>query len=178
MKYFTRERYLTQQISDAAAMDAADADWEEAVARYDAYLQTIRPDLPESTRQLLDGYYLHDARVLSMGRRGDTFLISMQLDVPPNELLTITYTLAGPAEVKKEPFPDTEGSSPLAWMYEEIERVQDGEQTYFVHSILFSNGWEAHIPFRDVQMAAAFPMFPHPHSSRHVAEPASTSGIA
>ena len=51
--------------------------------------------MPESVRELVDGFFLHDARVLSMGRRGDTFVISLQLDVPPNELLTVTYTLTG-----------------------------------------------------------------------------------
>ncbi len=160
MKYFTRERYLALQNFDEAAMDAADADWEDAVERYDAYLQTIRPDLPESVRQLLDGFFLHDARILSMGRRGETFVISMQLDAPPNELLTITYTLAGPPELKKEPFLAGDALPP-EWLYEEIERA---EQSAFVHSILFSNGWEARIPFRDVHTATASAIFPYPRS--------------
>jgi hypothetical protein len=60
MNYFTRERYLALQ-ERGDAMDAADAAWAEAVAGYEAYLQTIRPELPESVRELLDGFYLHDA---------------------------------------------------------------------------------------------------------------------
>ena len=60
-------------------------------------MQSIRAEMPESVRELVDGFFLHDARVLSMGRRGDTFVISLQLDVPPNELLTVTYTLTGAA---------------------------------------------------------------------------------
>ena len=177
MNYFTRERYLAIQNGDKLTMDAADAAWEDAVDRYDAYLQTIRPELPEAVRQLLDGFCLHDARVLSMGQRGETFVISLQLDVPPNELLTITYTLAGAPEVTKEPFPDGEGSSPLTWMVEEIERVDKGNQTHFVHAILFGNGWEARLPFREVHMATAFPMFPHPRSRPQAAgvAPASQS---
>src|SRR5260370_31155252 len=87
------------------ARDAADAAWAEAVARYDAYLQTIRPEMPETVRELVDGFYLHDARVLSMGRRGDTFVISLQLDVPPSELLTIPYTLAGAPDITQDLFP-------------------------------------------------------------------------
>ena len=105
VKYFTREQYLAMQNSDKASLDAADADWEKSVQRYDAYLQMIRPEMPEPVRQLLDGFHLHDARVLSMGRRGNTFVISLQLDVPPNDLLHITYALAGPPEVKQEIFP-------------------------------------------------------------------------
>jgi hypothetical protein len=178
MNYFTRERYLALQNCDKPAMDAADAAWEDAVDRYDAYLQTIRPDLPESVRQLLDGFYLHDARVLSMGQRGETFVISLQLDAPPHELLTITYTLAGPPEMAKEPFPDGEGSSPPAWLYEEIKRVQEGDQKHFVHAILFSNGWEARLPFREVHLATAFPMFPHPGSRKQIAGPETASRSA
>ena len=172
MNYFTRERYLALQDFDESAMDAADAEWEAVVDRYEAYLQTIRPDMPESVRQLLDGFYLHDARVLSMGRRGETFVISLQLDVPPNELLTITYRLAGSPEVKKEPFPNAEGSSPLAWMYEEIESVGEADEKHFVHSILFSNGWELTLRFRDVQVSLAQPVYPPPGA---VFAPSSTS---
>lgn len=105
MNHFTRERYLALQERGDDARDAADAAWAKAVDRYDASLQTIRPEMPETVRELLDGFFLHDARVLSMGRRGDTFLISLQLDVPPNELLTITYTLAGAPEIKQDLFP-------------------------------------------------------------------------
>jgi hypothetical protein len=167
MNYFTRERYLALQ-EPGDAMDAADGAWAEAVARYEAYLQTIRPELPESVRELLDGFYLHDARVLSMGRRGDTFVISLQLDVPPNELLTITYNLAGPPEIRQDLFPwATPGAAP-SWLYEEIERVRAGERGHDVHSILFSNGWEVRLPFREVHLATAYPTFPHPRTPEPV----------
>ena len=168
MNYFTRERYLALQDRGDDAMDAADAAWEEAVRRYQEYLQTIRPDMPESVRELLDGFYLHDARVLSMGRRGDTFVISLQLDVPPNELLTITYSLAGTPEIKQELFPWATADATPAWLYEELQLVRDGGQRHFVHSILFSNGWEVRLPFREVHVATAYPMFPYPRSPKPV----------
>jgi hypothetical protein len=162
MNYFTRQRYLALQDRDPGATDAADAAWDEAAGRYEAYLQTIRPDLPESVRQLLDGFYLHDARVLSMGQRGDTFVISLQLDVPPHELLTITYTLTAAPEIEQDLFPWATPAAAPRWLYEEIELVRDGGRNHFVHSVLFSNGWEVRLPFRDVQMATAYPTFPYP----------------
>jgi hypothetical protein len=162
MRYFTRDRYLALQNFQEEAMDAADADWEAAVAAYEAYLQTIRPEMSETVRQLLDGFYLHDARVLSMGQRGDSFVISLQLDVPPNDLLTITYTLAGPPEVNKETFPWVTDAYTVDWLYEEVELIHQGDRKHFVHSILFSNGWEIRLPFRDVQTTTAFPLLPHP----------------
>jgi len=179
MKYFTRRHYLALQNREEAARDAADADWEDAVERYDAYLQSIHQDLPECIRPLLDGFYLHDARVLSMGRQGDTFLISLQLDVPPNELLTITYTLAGPPDVETETFPWTNPASPVVdWLYEELELVREGGRHSFVHSILFSNGWEVRIPFHAVHMTTAFPLLPLPHSRKLVPTPGPTSQTA
>jgi len=169
MNYFTRERYLALQ-ERGDAMDAADAAWAEAVARYEAYLQTIRPEMPESVRELLDGFYLHDARVLSMGRRGDTFVISLQLDVPPNELLTITYNLAGPPEIRQDLFPWATPTATPAWLYEEIELVRARERSHFIHSILFSNGWEVRLPFREVQVSTAYPTFPHPRTPQPVSQ--------
>jgi hypothetical protein len=164
MNYFTRDRYLAMQKFQEGAMDAADADWERAVNGYETYLQTVRAEMPEPVRQLLDGFYLHDARVLSMGQRGETFVISLQLDVPPNDLLTITYTLAGPPEVKKEAFPWAGDASTVRWLYEELELIREGDRRHFVHSLLFSNGWEVRLPFREVQTATAFPLLPHPRS--------------
>jgi hypothetical protein len=169
MNYFTRERYLALQ-ERGDAMDAADAAWDEAVARYEAYLQTIRPEMPESVRELLDGFYLRDARVLSMGRRGETFVISLQLDVPPNELLTITYSLAGPPEIRQDLFPWATPTATPAWLYEEIELVREGERGHFIHSILFSNGWEVRLPFREVHVSTAYPTFPHPRTPQPVSQ--------
>lgn len=170
MNYFTRERYSALQERGEHAMDAADAAWAEASARYDATLQTIRPEMPETVRELVDGFYLHDARVLSMGRRGDTFAISLQLDVPPSELLTITYTLDGAPAIQQDLFPwTTAGAAPL-WLCEEIERVCEGPRRHFVHSILFSNGWEVRLPFREVRVATAYPTFPSPRTPEGVTQ--------
>ena len=155
-------------------MHAADAAWDEAVQHYDAYVQSIRAEMPESVRELVDGFFLHDARVLSMGRRGDTFVISLQLDVPPNELLTVTYTLTGAPEIKQELFPWATSAVTPDWLYEEIELFRDGERSSFVHSILFSNGWEARLLFREVRLATAYPTFPVPKTPPSVS-PASAS---
>lgn len=170
MNHFTRERYLALQDRGDEAMDAADAAWEEAVNRYDTHLRMIRPEMGESVRELVDGFYLHDARVLSMGRRGDTFVISLQLDVPPNELLTITYRLAGAPEIKQDLFPWATPAAAPAWLYEEIELVREEERTHFIHSILFSNGWEVRLPFREVQVSTAYPTFPYPRTPTPVGE--------
>jgi hypothetical protein len=165
MRYFTRERYLSLQNTEDDAMDSADAQWDKAVDSYDRYLQTIPPEMPESVRQLVDGFYLHDAHVLSMGRRGDALVISLQLDTPPNDLLTITYSLSGALQVTKEPFAWIKDPLPMDWLHDEVELVEEGSSKQFVHAIMFSNGWEIRIPFREVQTETASPIVPYPPNS-------------
>jgi hypothetical protein len=159
MRYFSPERYLAMQNPEPEAMNAADAAWEEAVEQYDAYLLSIVPELPVTVRNLLDGFYLHDARVLSIGQRDDTFFISLQLDVPPRDLLTITYALAGTPEIDKRAFPPPGGEHALLWLYEEIEFTREAERPYFAHDILLSNGWVLRIPFSDAQLQVAEPVY-------------------
>jgi Protein of unknown function (DUF4085) len=162
MKYFTKNLLERYGSPDDAVARCAEDKWEGALDRYEAYLQTIRPDMPESVRQLEDGFYFHDARVLSMGRRDENFVISLQLGVPPNELLTITYSLAGSPEINKEPFAGGKDTPFPWWLYEEIEQVRTGDRKHFIHSILFSNGWEISLPFSDVQVSRAEPVYPLP----------------
>ena len=162
MKYFNRERYLALQKSQDDAMDAADAEWHVAAEDYEAQLKVIRPQLPDSVLQFLDGYYLHDARVLSIGLQGDSFVVSLQLDVPPHDLLTIAYKLAGSPEVTKEAFPWVSNANVADWLYDELELIHDDQGKHFVHSILLSSGWQVKVPFRDMQTTTAYPFLPHP----------------
>src|SRR5437867_2595971 len=121
MKYFTPERYVAlQDFSSDVAMDAADAIWEGAVDQYEAHLQALRPRLPTSLRQLLDGYYLHDADVLSMGRPGNDFVIALQLDTPPNDLLTISYVLTAEPVIDADALPPAHRSPRPLWLYDEL----------------------------------------------------------
>ncbi len=178
MNYFTPERYHALQNFDEAAMNAADADWEEAAERYNAYLDTILPELPEPVRQLLQGFYLHDANVLSMGQREDVFVIVLQLDVPPHDLLTITYTLAEPPLILQGVLPPEDCSPQPGWMHEELEMVCNGTDKTYLHSVLLSNGWELRLAFREVKMATAYPYYPLRGARQPASVPARTSQSA
>ena len=178
MKYFTWQRFLDLQDFDRADMDAADAEWEAAVEQYEAYLQTIRANLLESVRQLLDGFWYHDARVLSMGHRGDLFTMTLQLDAPPNELLTITYQLAGPPEMKKHAGAEESVAEAPLWQYEELEVIGTTGVPVFMHSILFDNGWELCLPFRAVELTTVGSLYPIPGSIGVPGTPAFASPVA
>lgn len=165
MKYFTPDLYIRLQQREPDAMDAADAAWDEAAQRYDNYLQTILPELPPAVRQLLEGYYLHDAEVLSAGRQGDTFVILLQLDVPPNDLLSITYTLTAEPQIDRSAFPAEYRSPRMTWQYEELEVCGSGEAGHYQQAILFGNGWEIQVPFRDVRLTTVQPIYPCPRQA-------------
>ncbi len=167
MKYFTADRYVAlQDFSGDAAMDAADAVWDEAVDRYEAHLQTIRPKLPSAILQLLGGYYLHDASALSMGREGNAFVVVLQLDPPPNDLLTIAYELTSEPTIDRSALPASHCSPTPVWLYDELELVEEGGPAHYLHSIQFSNGWEVRLPFSAVRMTAAQPVFPAGRAGR------------
>ncbi|HZV06990.1 MAG TPA: hypothetical protein VE999_18045 [Gemmataceae bacterium] len=165
MKYFTPSLYARLQDHAPDAMDAADAAWEDAAERYDNYLQTVLPDLPPSARQLLEDYYLHDAEVLSAVCQNDTFVIVLQLDAPPNDLLYITYTLTAEPLIDRSALPAEYCSPRMTWQYEELEVCGSGDVRHYRHSILFSNGWEIQVPFRDVRLAAVRPIYPYPRTA-------------
>jgi hypothetical protein len=109
----------------------------------------------------LEEIYLHDADILSMGQEGNTFVIVLQLDAPPHNLLTLLYSLAGEPLIDRSVLPPQYCSPRPQWLHEELEVVeQGGGERHFVHSILLSNGWQLRLPFRDVQMTYAKPVFP------------------
>ena len=47
MKYFTPDLIERYGSPDEKIANAADAEWEDALAQYDGYLQSIAPTLPE-----------------------------------------------------------------------------------------------------------------------------------
>jgi hypothetical protein len=165
MKYFTPERYVAlQDFSCDEAMDAADAAWDEAARGYDAYLQQVLPGLTPSVRQFVEGYYLHDAAVLSMGREGLDFVMELQDDAPPNGLLLVRFTLAGEPTIDREALPAEFRSPRPRWLHEEIELAGEGPASHCRLSILLDNGWEITLPIRDVQIQALGALFPVPRN--------------
>src|SRR5215468_6787126 len=154
MKYFTPERYVAlQDHSSDEAMNAADTVWEEAVDRYAAYLDTVRPHFPPGLRQIDESYYLHDSIIRGMGKRGRSFVIILQLDTPPQSILTFTYDLVeDPVIIKDALPPEVCGTgSVVDWQYEEVEMVPGTPPTWR-QSVLLGNGWELSLHFRDVQV--------------------------
>jgi hypothetical protein len=163
MKYFTPELLAAYGSDDPAIWQDAEARWEAASTAYQAALAAIQADLPPGLRQLVDRYYLHDAAIRGMGRRHTTFVIMLQLDTPPQPLLTLTYSLVEEPRIDPEalgPAVRSPGSG-VEWQYAELERVP-GQPPTWRQSILLSNGWEITLHFRDVQVEEAQALLPAP----------------
>ena len=159
MKYFTPDLIERFGSLDDDVADAAAVEWEEAVTRHEKNLHSIRADLSASLCHLWDNFYLHDAQVLSMGHQLQTFVIVLRLDTPPHDLLVLNYHLSEEPAINTAALPPEQCSTPLAWMYDEVDIVP-GNKNICMHSILFSNGWEVQLRFRDMQVIAAQPVVP------------------
>jgi hypothetical protein len=162
MKFFTPDLHVRMQdFTSDAAMNAADAASEAASAAYDRHLEEIEPEMPDCYRQF-DGLLLHDAQVWTMAWRGDYFYLVLHKDIPPRDVVMLTYTLTRPPFIKRDVFPALYRSNVMAFMYDEFDLVREGEDRIVVQSILFANGWEVRLHFRAVEVVRAEPLYPPP----------------
>jgi hypothetical protein len=117
-----------------------------------------------------------DAAVRSLGRQGDRFVIVLQLDTPPHDLLTLTYHLVAEPRVDREALPaeDRTPDDHVEWLYDEFE-LEPGPPPMATHSILLSNGWELLLRFRDLQVTQAQAWLPPPGVAQGTFVPPSLS---
>ena len=108
-----------------------------------------------------DSYYLHDAKVLGIGRRDGALVVVLQLDTPPQSLLTLTYELVEEPRIDPEALPEAVRSKGpvVEWQYDEVEKVA-GRPPTWRQSVLLSNGWEMTLHFRDVRVEEAQALLP------------------
>jgi hypothetical protein len=153
MKFFTPELIAAYGSDDPAIWKEAEARWEAACNQYNALLASIRAELPAGLQHIEASYSLHDAVIRGMGRRAGTFVIMLQLDTPPQSLLTFTYDLVEEPRINPQALPPEARSSGSAveWQYDELEKVP-GQPPTWGQSILLSNGWEVSVHFRNVRV--------------------------
>ena len=162
MKYFTRdliERYGA--LDDDAISRAAEAEWEATLARYEQQLRSIEPKLPEHIRAFTR-LLLHDALVLSIARQGDKLLMVLRKDIPPKDVVLLTYSLISEPVIDREALSSEHNGRAMEYLYDEFELVQDGHRQTYAQSILFGNGWELSLRFSDVHVNLADPLYPQP----------------
>ncbi len=164
MRYFKPEILVRSRSLDDDVAEAAAEEWEEAIANYNAELESFRSKLPPGGRALLASRSLHDARILSISeaRRKPRLSLLIQLEsrpTRPGELLELQYRLA---RTSKHPGlsllsyaePEKELDNKGRIQYDEFGKVADEPVEVFSHSLLLQGGLELQIRFTDMTMLA------------------------
>ncbi len=161
MNYFTPELIARYGSADDAVARAAEKEWEETLERYNRHVEAILPRAPGGVAGL-DGLLLHDARVESMSRHGSQLVVVLAKQIPPRDVVILAYDLLGEPVIDKEALPPEERSPVMEFLYDELDLVETDGQTICAQEILFSNGWELRLRFRDLRVTLAEPIYPVP----------------
>ncbi|HVS34119.1 MAG TPA: hypothetical protein VMS17_00975 [Gemmataceae bacterium] len=160
MKHCTRDLVERYGSPDDAVARAADAEWEAVLERYEQGLQPIEAQLPEHIRVFTR--LLHGALVLSVARQDDKLILVLRKDIPPRDVVILTYTLIAEPVIDREALSPDRRTSAMEYLYDEFELIRErGRQTY-AQSMLFGNGWELSLGFSDVQVSVGEPVYPPP----------------
>jgi hypothetical protein len=160
MKYFTPELHIRGNSPDESVVHGVEEAWEHAIRRYRRRMKKIHDLLPEGARRFRENHVcLHDAEVLTMGRQGDTFVMVLRKERPSYDLVLLQFTLEGEPIINPSAIPGERADFDVLWMYEEFD-VDRQKHCWF--SVLFTNGWEVRLPFRELQYLVAQPVLPVP----------------
>ena len=143
MKYFTRERWASDDY----------ADWEQARTAYDKYLESIRSQLPPALSSFAFGVSLHDANLNSLhvdtAAQELTFILDGYEyvngipDIPRRFELRYRGVTDFRADKDSDAARELLDRQDLGYM--ELELLSD---SLFEHRMLFSSGTELSIRFR------------------------------
>lgn len=159
MKYFTPELLERFRSDDPDIPSAADAEWEAANERYGLHLQALEAQMPAHILEF-NSLLLHDALVQPLARDKGRLIMVLKKEIPPRDLVILCYELEDePVLVPFERNP-RDWQKPARFDFDEFDRVQEGERTIYTQSIVFSNGWELQLRFRDVRVTLGEPWSP------------------
>ncbi|MCI0462397.1 MAG: hypothetical protein L0Z62_36050 [Gemmataceae bacterium] len=176
MKYFTPELIHRGNSLDDDIADATEEEWERAIVRYHQRWRRIRTAFPKGAQRFEEERVcLHDARLLSIGRQGDTLVMVLQPEPPAQTVVILTITLDGEPVIDPQAVPDHNAKDWVLWMYEEFD-LDRQKRCYF--EVLFTNGWSVRVRFRAFQYQIVQRLFPVPEVRADSAFPASQPAVA
>ena len=158
MKFFTRDLYERGQSTDDDIVDAAEDEWEIANQRYEEHLRAIEPGLPPHVRAFND-LLLHDAQVELIARQGSRLMITLHKDIPPRDLVMLTYELIGEPTLEAFARDLRDWSGTAQFNFDEFDVVQCAGETVYNQEIVFNNGWLLRLRFRDVHATLPNPLY-------------------
>jgi hypothetical protein len=166
---------------------AAQTELEQRSQEYSRRLGEIEFELPQRFREMLDRYYLHDARVIDHSCMGNgnlgglgapelgtsstswtpvekgegcllSFWTALELDTPPREVLVLHYRSVIIEGANIHQSLRKDECPYLEWQYDEVELINSGRGKEFRHSILFTNGFELRLRFKGFDFATLNPI--------------------
>ncbi len=172
MKYMTPDLLARFRSDDDRVSAAASKDWDAACAAYTERLHSLHDRLPRGVRTITRRYCLHDAQVLTMAVDAKrSFSILVQLDDPEGKVIELKYQLTARGIRFFQHPPLADDGRPLQWwLYDEIDVDKAARKTpAFVHSILFTGGWELQVFFHKLKLLPLRGLL-LPHSAQDVAD--------
>ena len=166
MLFFTPELYRRFNSRDQAEALAADAEWEQAIARYGEHLAKFQEKLPSQVAKLSE-LCLHDGEILLREEQqqpldiwcfddwpGPRFwpfwfgvaTLAVKLD---DKVVTLFYFLCDHMAEQPAPQDWPFSNKREHWLYDELH-WQQGNRGRFTHLILLSSGVVLSIPFSTV----------------------------
>lgn len=107
---------------------------------------------------------LHDALVWSIAREGNKLIMVLRKDIPPRNLVILTYTLCEEPHINPDALSPEQRMRVMDFQYDEFDVVRHGDSLTFSQSIMFGNGWEMTLRFSDVEVTQAEPLYPFPRT--------------
>src|SRR3954452_6768251 len=92
-----------------------------------AFPQSIEAELPAPIREFTS-LLLHDAIVWSIARQGERLLMVMHKDIPPRDVVILTYTLLEEPVIDKEALSPDHCSTVMDYLYDEFELIHQGDR--------------------------------------------------
>ncbi len=179
MKFFTPDLLERFGSEDEQVALAAQEELEQRSEEYARHLRAIEAELPPRFRELQQQFYLHDARAVSplvpwpasvpwpiqaelLWPAGPgpwpSFWLALQLDAPPRDFLVLHYRFVRAQEAQRRQPLRGDACPYLEWQHDEIEITPGPDGPEFHHSILFTDGLELGLRFRDFDFATLKPL--------------------
>jgi hypothetical protein len=177
MNFFTPDLLERFSSDDEEIALVAHEELEKRSEQYARRLHEIWNQLPGRLQKLQDQFYLHDARViavfdpmlpilwperyltaktaireLELCTRGGCLSpvrFGVQLDTSPRDSLILEYGSALVEQILEHSALKEEQCPYLEWLHDEIDMLPAEQGIEFRHSILFTNGIEIRLRFRD-----------------------------
>jgi hypothetical protein len=162
LKYFTPELHAKTCSENNVIADAAHAEWEKALERYEKRQAKIRPQMPRNVRILSEKLRLHDALLLFLGRSEDRCHLTLQTEEHHARIVSLEYAVLVEPVIEVNTLPIELQTNGCCFLYDEVDLVSRAGQNSFTHSILFSNGLHLRLRFRDLAIRFLDPLIELP----------------